>query len=651
MPVLVVRFFLAPFALLLITGNARAQDVGAIVEQIQLARYSVEPGEKAVAHTSGSQPHVTLTRFGRWLVMLDGYDANYRRVWRSPPLPVAACLNQRQSIWLSALKHDRLMVSFTHCPHDQWFRSSKGGIASFAANAPERLTVWAGDANQVAAELGEALREQSISDTTLRRIAAPDQFTVIAPPAAAALAPLIADTTPPRALAASAVAPRFEAVLTRLDWREAALPVSALNNLAFALTQSHDCANAREALLMFAAVARRAPERAVAHLNLADGLAQLATEQCRPEANGLGDVKMRADEEYRLYCAGLGPSQVPRRTAARIARALGVPQLDAVSCHPQLAIFRAIDAYDAAALATALDDPFNYRDLIGPDQRTPLQTAIEARHGALARQLIAHGVDVDRSGSDYVSPINSAIYALDVETVAALAAAKARLEGSAHLAPPLNVAASLFGEAATSVKLELVEILLAAGASPTLTNEDHENALYAAASGYGPPALIARLAAAGAYVNLPNRYGRSPLFAVGPFDIERAIATLSALLAAGANPNQQDHQGETPLVYGFGYSHAHDETLAAMVKLLVSHGADPNIESAEGETALTRAARRAMPETVEWLLAHGARIPEPRAGETLLAAIKRRAAEADADCGCKADYARIANALANAGAR
>jgi len=74
---------------------------------------------------------------------------------------------------------------------------------------------------------------------------------------------------------------------------------------------------------------------------------------------------------------------------------------------------------------------------------------------------------------------------------------------------------------------------------------------------------------------------------------ENLEAEVQQLLAAGADLNQADEQGDTPLyraICATGYKT--DRGNLELVKLLLKSGADPNLGSRFGGTPLTEAVRR-----------------------------------------------------------
>ena len=83
---------------------------------------------------------------------------------------------------------------------------------------------------------------------------------------------------------------------------------------------------------------------------------------------------------------------------------------------------------------------------------------------------------------------------------------------------------------------------------------------------------------------------------------EGAVEALRAALAAGADPNQRNSFGETPLHYA-----AHRPRPASVLALLAA-GADPNLRNRFGATPLHYAAYRGPPDSVLALLAAGAAV-------------------------------------------
>jgi Domain of unknown function (DUF6438)/Ankyrin repeat len=147
-----------------------------------------------------------------------------------------------------------------------------------------------------------------------------------------------------------------------------------------------------------------------------------------------------------------------------------------------------------------------------------------------------------------------------------------------RLTIPREIATVCLGDAADARNLVLVQFWLAKGAS-TKTSPGEQGLLLRlvdnAPESEDLSALIATLAAAGANANEPDAMGWTPLFyADNP-------KTVKALVEAGANVNARNKLGYTALSVG--------AIKEPVVRELLANGADPSVVASTGDTALSLA--------------------------------------------------------------
>ena len=97
------------------------------------------------------------------------------------------------------------------------------------------------------------------------------------------------------------------------------------------------------------------------------------------------------------------------------------------------------------------------------------------------------------------------------------------------------------------------------------------------------PEVIAELLRAGANPNAQDERGRTPLHSAADYSSDPAV--IVTLLGAGSDIHARDQHGRTPLHSAGGYSHT-----PAIIALLVKSGADPDARDEYGETPLHWAA-------------------------------------------------------------
>lgn len=323
------------------------------------------------------------------------------------------------------------------------------------------------------------------------------------------------------------------------------------------------------------------------------------------------------------------------------------------------------------ALLTSGCDP-NTRDHAG---RTPLFSALEHGASALplVRTLIAHGANpetVDANGNtplglalehpsverwldwhDWNLP-NRPLRAEDLPAAAAngaLTSVQRLLELAFAVDTQDDQGASALLRACGAGHVEIATCLLDAGADPSLASHSGVTPLSAAiiarrenlvelllrrnvaieqrlpndatalmvAAAMGHPEIIALLLTAGADIHAVDSHGRTALHAAAQFGFEhsdslRARRLFDALLSRGAEINQADREGKTPLLLLLGAqlrpgSSDCDAThIGALVPLLLDAGAKVEHADQRGVTALHACAMHALLPPARVLLSRGA---------------------------------------------
>lgn len=147
--------------------------------------------------------------------------------------------------------------------------------------------------------------------------------------------------------------------------------------------------------------------------------------------------------------------------------------------------------------------------------------------------------------------------------------------------------------------LEIVKLLLNAGANPNLRDESGQTALMMTNENSSIE-LIQDLLKAGADVNAQDDEGETALMTAAQ---SANLVIMQELLNAGANVNAQTDNGQTALM--MIVERASDKSVDA-VHLLVSAGANVNARNKDGKTALSVAIAEKLPKVVEILKSYGA---------------------------------------------
>ena len=220
----------------------------------------------------------------------------------------------------------------------------------------------------------------------------------------------------------------------------------------------------------------------------------------------------------------------------------------------------------------------------------------------LVKELIAKGADVNETNAEGTSVLALACAARQEEIVQALLAAGADPNRDRRF-PPLDVATG-YG------RLDIVEMLLAAGAGVNARDADGGTALMSAAAD-GNPELVSMLLDAGADPDAEDDQGHSALWYARQRRNREAEAMLRPLTAnaeAADRPWRSDKEGKSLELRFLAAAGGGD---LKYVRKFLADGVAVDVADVSFNTALHLAAERGHMEVVEELLKAGAPIDAP----------------------------------------
>ena len=249
------------------------------------------------------------------------------------------------------------------------------------------------------------------------------------------------------------------------------------------------------------------------------------------------------------------------------------------------------------------------------DGKVALHEAANSGDLALVDLLLAHGADVAVQSKSGITPL---MLARSVDVVRVLRGADADVDART------TAGETALTFAAGRLDLEVVELLLASGADPSVATDIGISALhFATLASLGDEAsyrVIGALLDAGAPIDEETNDGVTPLIAAA---MSADPATLAYLIGRGAKVDARTLNGNTALIMVSDgqklWSREFDvgDRMIQCVELLVQAGADINAANDRGETALLWATTGFDSTLVEALLKFGA---DPNIGSDLGAA-------------------------------
>jgi len=659
------------------------------LKRLPMARDEAAVDFTVVGEERASAVRHVFTRIGGHLVYWDLLDSTGARIDRTGPLPISDCLDVpgRQSASVRALSDGWTALDLRRCDQREdysvgtsakqpelpqyiadrletrsfadviWLRGPTGMVIALNRKALGNgqsavpLVYWAhGWTN--ASDVGEALR-------TLFRSGVPDPaghdypvpmgfFADNGGAAMAPLGPAVADAViaarsnggSPAAFvqASDAILP----LLHQIDWRDAPLSVTQLNDLAYMLQLHGGCDNLWDAALMLRTVIRRDPTRAVAHLNLADVYAGVAKaksidgRRCvdrQDVTRSFIAAPEQIAEEYRQYCWLSKSEDLSPQSRNKLEAVLHLSGLSREDCRPRYPLFSAIENGDMAAFNAALADPHTDIEIYGPLDITALGYALEERRPDFARALLMRGADPNRYRRDGGgASINAAIRAFDADSVQLLLAKgfDLRRYSNALDVPFLNAAILIpANPAQAAAKARIIDIMAAYPFPKDVVDSFGENAIHIAVKVGASADDVRHLASLGVPANVATDSGWTPLFVIPAKGASSTADMVVALLKLGVDPNKRDVEGNSALMWALKYrpnlyrNSGSLDSVAAMVKALLDGGADPSFVNKSGENALSLAAQAINEMAVRALIRHGARPVVNARGESLIGRIDK----------------------------
>jgi ankyrin repeat protein len=249
----------------------------------------------------------------------------------------------------------------------------------------------------------------------------------------------------------------------------------------------------------------------------------------------------------------------------------------------------------------------------GGEYGTPLVAALAGRHFQIARHLLHNGAQVDVRDEFGFTPLSSASWYGDLETVQLLLDYKADANTRSFInnTPmhrlPLGFQFLGVHHHSPQMLVDIARLLLEHGAEVNAQTTSGRTPLHDAAM-FGQVEVARVFLERGANVGAEDEDGETPLHICGHGPGKMPFVTnyekpevVRMLLKRGADVGAKDNKGSTPL-------HAAAKSgMVEIVRVLLEHGANVGAEDNEGKTPFQIASAKGNGEITKLLSEHGAK--------------------------------------------